>query len=207
MNKFIFTLLFAISSTFAFCQVANTIESLPNSVSFQANSPVRDQPNHSGNLLFRTKDITKAALLDRIGEYLSVKIDSQNVFISYAFLVQNTEEIKEFAYKIRYEAKVNAQAIKDSTLKEQFRQEQLALNEDFQEKLKEMTEKYGAVNGKKVALRSVWISMTEEMLIDSWGYPSDINTTALAGLVKKQYVYPNYQYVYVENGVVTAWQD
>ncbi len=67
--------------------------------------------------------------------------------------------------------------------------------------------KYGASAGEKIAKGLIWIGMTEEMLIDSWGRPNDINTTTTRYSVKKQYVYSNRQYVYVENGIVDAWQN
>lgn len=70
-----------------------------------------------------------------------------------------------------------------------------------------MIKKYGESNGKKIAFGNVWIGMTEEMLLDSWGHPLETNRTALSGIIKKQFIYPNYRYVYVENGKVTAWQD
>jgi hypothetical protein len=67
--------------------------------------------------------------------------------------------------------------------------------------------KYGPVNGEKVAKGLIWIGMTEQMLIDSWGQPEDINTTVTRYVKRKQYVYGSRQYVYVENGVVDAWQN
>jgi len=53
----------------------------------------------------------------------------------------------------------------------------------------------------------VMIGMTKEMLRASWGYPEDVNRTVLSGLVTEQWVYSMGVYVYLENGVVTAWQD
>jgi hypothetical protein len=67
--------------------------------------------------------------------------------------------------------------------------------------------KYGTVNGEKVAKGLIWIGMTEEMLLDSWGQPEDINSTVTRYGSRKQYVYGSGQYVYVENGKVEAWQD
>lgn len=206
MYKLVLALIFILASHLSFAQVEN-IAPLPSSISIQSNSPIRDQPDHSGNLILRTDGITKALLLDRIGEYLEIKIDTLHAFVSYAFLVQDSDEIKQFAYNIRYESKVKAEEIKYSALKEKFRLEQLEQNEIFQEKLKQMIEKYGDTNGKKIAFGKVWIGMTEEMLLDSWGQPIETNRTAVNGMIKKQYVYPNHQYVYVENGKVTAWQD
>lgn len=67
--------------------------------------------------------------------------------------------------------------------------------------------KYGPVNGEKVAKSLIWIGMTEQMLLDSWGRPDDINTSVTRYGSRKQYVYGSGQYVYVENGIVDSWQN
>lgn len=53
----------------------------------------------------------------------------------------------------------------------------------------------------------IYIGMSEAALLESWGQPIDINRTVTETIVRKQYVYPHSVYVYVENGVVTGWQD
>lgn len=77
----------------------------------------------------------------------------------------------------------------------------------YQSKRVKFTKKYGQVNGEKVAKGLIWIGMTEEMLIDSWGQPEDINSTVTRYGSRKQYVYGSGQYVYVVNGKVDAWQN
>lgn len=67
--------------------------------------------------------------------------------------------------------------------------------------------KYGEEIGDRIALQKIWIGMSEDMLIDSWGKPNDINQTVTRYSVRKQYVYGLGQYVYVVNGVVEAWQN
>lgn len=67
--------------------------------------------------------------------------------------------------------------------------------------------KYGPVNGEKVAKGLIWIGMTEQMLLDSWGRPDDINTTVTRYGSRKQYVYGLGQYVYVVDGIVDSWQN
>lgn len=84
------------------------------------------------------------------------------------------------------------------------RKQDLALQKERIEKYKK---KYGQVNGEKIGKRIIWIGMTEEMLLDSWGQPEDINSTVTRYGSRKQYVYGSGQYVYVENGKVEAWQN
>lgn len=68
-------------------------------------------------------------------------------------------------------------------------------------------EKYGKEIGEKIANQRIWIGMTEEMLLESWGKPEDINQTVTRYRTHKQYVYGSGQYVYVENGIVESWQN
>lgn len=59
----------------------------------------------------------------------------------------------------------------------------------------------------------VYIGMSEDALICSWGRPDDINRSVGSWGVHSQYVYEGGYYgtdsnfVYVENGYVTSWQD
>lgn len=52
------------------------------------------------------------------------------------------------------------------------------------------------------------IGMTKEEVENStWGIPEKINKTTTAFGVSEQWVYPNYQYIYFDNGIVTAIQE
>ena len=76
------------------------------------------------------------------------------------------------------------------------------LNKSKEEKLKE---KYGEEVGFKINNGQTWIGMTEEMLIDSKGYPDDKNITKTVYGNSEQWIYGN-QYIYVEENKVTAIQ-
>lgn len=69
-----------------------------------------------------------------------------------------------------------------------------------------LVEKYGSEIGLKIFEKEIWIGMTKEMLLESWGNPSDINRSIGSWGVHEQCVYYN-RYVYVQNGVVTSYQD
>lgn len=52
------------------------------------------------------------------------------------------------------------------------------------------------------------IGMTAEQVeASTWGKPKDINKTTYSWGVKEQWVYPNYRYIYLEDGIVTAIQE
>ena len=49
--------------------------------------------------------------------------------------------------------------------------------------------------------------MTKQQVTLSWGEPWDINKTLLRNLSHEQWVYKSGDYVYFDNGIVTAIQD
>jgi hypothetical protein len=57
-----------------------------------------------------------------------------------------------------------------------------------------------------IACRWVQKGMTAEQLRASWGGPEDINRTVTSFGVSEQWVYGD-SYVYLDEGVVTAWQN
>lgn len=75
------------------------------------------------------------------------------------------------------------------------------------EKRKTMLErKYGVDIALRIFEKKIWIGMTKDMLLESWGRPNDINRTVGSWGVHEQCIYTS-AYVYIENGVVTSWQD
>lgn len=56
--------------------------------------------------------------------------------------------------------------------------------------------------------KPVTIGMTkEEVLTEGWGQPKDINRTTTVYGVSEQWVYPNYQYLYFEDGILVTIQN
>ena len=70
-----------------------------------------------------------------------------------------------------------------------------------------LTKKYGSSAAARILEGKIWIGMTEQMLLESWGKPEDINSTVTRYGTSKQFVYGLGRYVYVENGKVDAWQN
>ncbi|MGE7094378.1 hypothetical protein ACQKII_23690 [Lysinibacillus sp. NPDC048646] len=57
------------------------------------------------------------------------------------------------------------------------------------------------------ASRGVTIGMTkDDVLLSSWGAPSNINKTVNAYGTSEQWVYDNYNYLYFDNGILTSIQ-
>lgn len=77
-----------------------------------------------------------------------------------------------------------------------------------------LAKKYGKANAKLIIERQVKLGWSEEMCRESWGNPTDINTTTGSWGVHEQWVYEvsyddyyNMRCLYFENGVLTTIQD
>lgn len=60
--------------------------------------------------------------------------------------------------------------------------------------------------------RQYFVGMSRQALIESIGYPAEINTTVTESIRREQFIYGSIQYgnriyIYVENGKVTAFQN
>lgn len=75
-----------------------------------------------------------------------------------------------------------------------------------QKRLAKLLKVFSEWEAKLILEKKIALGMSEKALIKSWGKPDDINTSVGRWGVHKQYVYGS-QYVYVENGEITAWQD
>jgi hypothetical protein len=61
---------------------------------------------------------------------------------------------------------------------------------------------------QRLGCGEVWIGMTQDQLLVSRGLPTTINRTTTVGGVHEQWVYSwTGTYIYLENGIVTSWQD
>lgn len=59
-----------------------------------------------------------------------------------------------------------------------------------------------------IAEKKIFIGMNKEQLVMSWGRPRDINRTGTSYSTHEQWCYGDFgPYIYVEDGVVTSWQD
>ena len=74
------------------------------------------------------------------------------------------------------------------------------------EKFERLTPKYGKATAKMMVEGIVRIGWSKQMCIESWGEPEDINKTIGSWGTHEQWVY-GYNYLYFENGVLTAIQN
>ncbi|MFC3881276.1 hypothetical protein ACFOSV_13875 [Algoriphagus namhaensis] len=155
-------------------------------------TPLRENPDVNDEII---KKIPSGASLDVIGysdAYLKVKYESIEGFVNYKIVRSYSTEYGNFR---KY-----AEKIESDRKREENRKADL-------EKDRQMIEKYGQSVGTKINEGKIWVGMTEEMLLDSWGKPEDINITQTTYSIRKQFVYGLGRYVYVVNGKVDAWQN
>jgi hypothetical protein len=57
-----------------------------------------------------------------------------------------------------------------------------------------------------IADKRVWVGMTADQAISSWGKPQKRNKTVVQSGTHEQWVYPSDQYLYFENGTLTSLQ-
>jgi hypothetical protein len=119
-------------------------------------------------------------------------------------------------YKLQQDSIVNAEQAKaDAALSKAKAQQakQLAVKSDEKKKIakaerkSKLVQKYGEKVANKILEGKVWIGMTKEMAIESWGKPDDINKTVTASTVNEQWVYGIGQYLYFDNGFLTTIQN
>lgn len=112
----------------------------------------------------------------------------------------------------------NSNAIKEEIAKEKKRIEGIRSSSRQRQQANEQRriseiEKYLEKNPKFMAFKhnaikkEISMGMPEELVILSWGKPQSVNTTVTSRRVHKQMVYGRRNYVYVDNGVVTSWQN
>jgi hypothetical protein len=58
-----------------------------------------------------------------------------------------------------------------------------------------------------IAKHRIFIGMTSDEAIASWGLPTDVNRTAGKWGIHEQWIYGDNTYLYFENNKLTSWQD
>lgn len=69
--------------------------------------------------------------------------------------------------------------------------------------------RYNNIEVKEMEMKDIEIGMTQEEVINQteWGKPQEINKTTSSYGVSEQWVYPDYKYLYFEDGILTVIQE
>jgi len=136
--------------------------------------------------------------------YKNVEMPSYYLMKENEFLISE----KEKAEKLKIENKMQAEKKKKDQQNAIAKRIQAEKEEkiEIEKRKNSLFEKYGSEVGLKVFEKQIWIGMTKAMLIDSWGNPSDVNRSVGSWGVHEQCVFYG-RFVYVQNEIVTSWQD
>lgn len=83
----------------------------------------------------------------------------------------------------------------------------LTNQKEYEKKKANLEKIYGVSNAKRILERAIWIGMTANMAVQSWGRPQKTNTIAGTFGKHEQWIYPNNVFLYFDNDILTAWQD
>jgi len=85
----------------------------------------------------------------------------------------------------------------------------LLLGQEFnaEEMLEAMIEKYGKKKGPMIADGRVWVGVSPEMALDSWGNPDSKKKSEGSWGVNETWYYPDGKYIFFENGRLSKWKD
>jgi hypothetical protein len=70
--------------------------------------------------------------------------------------------------------------------------------------------KWGSKTARAIVNHEVFVGMTAEAALESWGVPASKNVNEIGGKVNEQWVYPSgkrNKYIYVIDGKVSKWED
>lgn len=70
--------------------------------------------------------------------------------------------------------------------------------------------KWGSKTARAIVDHEVFVGMTAEAALESWGVPASKNVNEIGGKVNEQWVYPSgkrNKYIYIIDGKVSKWED
>jgi hypothetical protein len=197
---------------------------------------IREKENSSGKLLFEPKKGEIITLIDfddnthhwlvsfhntvgYVNEVLIRQNSDVDDFKKYlaAKKIQKIEENKRLATENARRAeeirKVEAQKLEEKRNLEAQKQieesKKLVSEAEKNQRIRNaaLIKKYGSTIADKIITGKIWIGMTDEMALESWGKPEKNNRSVGSWGVHEQWIYHNDVYVYFENGILTSWQD
>ncbi|MFK8302692.1 hypothetical protein ACI75Y_07245 [Capnocytophaga stomatis] len=168
------------------------------------------------------EDVMKVVSIDFVYGSLSyptltAKFDSSQELDLDTFLFKSDymdlEEYKNFydAYSVYKEGRINEEKLKQKAREEEYKKQE----EDWRrkkeklraEKYARLKEKYGKAIADDMINGNVRIGWSKQMCMDSWGKPKSINKTTTQYSVTEQWVYGSGNYLYFDNGKLTAIQN
>ncbi|MDM5229910.1 hypothetical protein [Lysinibacillus pakistanensis] len=140
------------------------------------------------------------------------RVFTSATLLKYEYVLKKLEEIKYIPDEIK--EKVNeliivAKEKEEKWIKKSEENQAIYEAEDEKRELEfKKSELEFKINKRTMNPKAVYIGMTkEEVLVDGWGKPIDINRTTTTYGVSEQWIYEDYKYLYFEDGILTTIQD
>ena len=151
-----------------------------------------------GELITSLNENKEVIILDYVEGYFNIYVDSIYGYISDVW-IKKDDKIKVF---------INAKETEEKELRRLEKEQELQKEKDEYEKLeKSYIKRWGQKTYNKLKQGRIWIGMTEEMAIISFGHPNDINRTVGSWGSHEQWVYDKLDtLLYFENGILTSMQ-
>ncbi len=125
------------------------------------------------------------------------------LFISALGFSQSQEELDQLENeKADLQAKIDSMYLRIDEI-------DLLLGQEFnaEDRLETMIEKYGKKKGPMIADGRVWVGVSPEMALDSWGKPDSKKKSEGSWGVNETWYYPDGKYIFFENGRLAQWKD
>jgi cell division protein FtsB len=146
----------------------------------------------------------KVYVVGSTGNCYKVSFGEAFGYVSKAGFISESENLKNIETS---KQKEQENILVQQKLLELQKQNELATEKQKEVRKNDLVKKYGQTSGLKIYESRIWVGMTKEMVIDSWGKPLSINRTGNEWGVHEQWVYGDHRYLYIENGKLTSWQD
>lgn len=182
---------------------------------------------------FMIKKDQKVKVIERVGEFYKVLYEGKIGYVnpilfnseielkeeearrdSLEVIKSEEESVRLKQLEIENVIKRKEEKIQQRIREEEIRNKQKIREEEIRKQIeakhKKLSDKYGIEIANKIISGKIWLGMTKEMAIESWGRADDINRTVTSNMIREQWVYggiSNRQYLYFENGILTTWQD
>jgi len=140
------------------------------------------------------------------------RVFTSATLLKYEYVLKKLEEIKYIPDEIKEkvnELKIVAKEKEEKWIKKSEENQAIYEAEDEKRELEfKKSELEFKINKRTMNPKAVYIGMTkEEVLVDGWGKPIDINRTTTTYGVSEQWIYDDYKYLYFEDGILTTIQD
>ncbi|MCM8570271.1 hypothetical protein NE848_12830 [Gramella jeungdoensis] len=174
---------------------------------------IKEIPKSYGNVKNKFYEKVRVKIVGLSDDYQYYEVCAKGVCgYIHEILIDKTDEVIGITEKLKKDIELKKQMAEEQRRAEEKRKNDsimVVFEKRVQEQKKidaEMIRKYGKSDLEAMKEGKFWIGMNKEQLIYSLGKPIDINTNVGSWGKHEQWVYGGGTYIYLENGIVTSYQ-